>query len=77
MVEQHHLVLELQARVVRAEKLRVLLLELGPDERGEARVDPRARLEREDGLALRHVELEAALDEVLDRLLLRIGFAKW
>jgi len=63
-----HLVLQLEPGVVRPKERPVLFLELGPDEGRERGVDARARLQGEDRLPLRHVELQAALYQILHGL---------
>mmetsp|Transcript_1321 Transcript_1321/g.4591 ORF Transcript_1321/g.4591 Transcript_1321/m.4591 type:complete len:248 (-) Transcript_1321:339-1082(-) len=68
VVEKHDLVLELHPDVVRHEEPGVLLLQLLPNELGEPGLDPGLVLEREDDILLRHVLLQAPLDEVLDIL---------
>ena len=68
VVERHDLVLDAEADVVGIEEVGVLLLELLPYEAGESRLNVRLDLQGGDDLGLRHVLLQAALDQVLDDL---------
>mmetsp|Transcript_12834 Transcript_12834/g.33235 ORF Transcript_12834/g.33235 Transcript_12834/m.33235 type:complete len:271 (+) Transcript_12834:1685-2497(+) len=71
VVEQDNLVLQLHPHVVSHEEVGVLLLKLLPHQRREARLDARLVLEGEDDVLLRHVLLQAPLDEVLHILNVR------
>ena len=68
VVERHDLVLHAEADVVRVEEVGVLFLELLPHEAGEPGLNVRLDLQGGDDLGLRHVLLQAALDQVLDDL---------
>mmetsp|Transcript_3406 Transcript_3406/g.8464 ORF Transcript_3406/g.8464 Transcript_3406/m.8464 type:complete len:231 (-) Transcript_3406:297-989(-) len=68
VVEQNHLLLQLQTDVIGREEFRVLLFELLPHECGEARLYPGLVLQREDNVLLGHVLLQAPLYQVLNVL---------
>jgi hypothetical protein len=68
VVEQDDLFLEPHAHVVGHEEVRVLLLQLLPNEGREARLDASLVLQRENNVLPGHVLLQTPLNQVLDVL---------